>query len=83
MSKVHKLKTWPKYYYRVYIGQKNFELRKADRDFEIGDYVILQEFDPDKKEYTGRELQRCIGYILQGGQFGLEEGYVILDLLAI
>lgn len=80
MSKIHELKTWPKYYYRVFIGQKNFELRKADRDFEIGDFVRLREFDPDKNEYTGRELQKEIMYILHGGQFGLEQGYVILDL---
>ncbi|MFH6944588.1 DUF3850 domain-containing protein [Flavobacterium sp. FlaQc-50] len=80
MVKIHELKTWQKYFVDIFCGLKNFELRKNDRDFKVGDEVLLKEYDAFKREYTGRILHRRIDYILHGGQFGLEEGYVILAL---
>jgi hypothetical protein len=41
MSKKHELKVWPDYHYRILTGQKNFEVRKNDRDFQIGDTLVL------------------------------------------
>ncbi len=57
---IHELKTWPKYYVRVFLGEKNFELRKNDRSFETGDLLFLKEFDPETNEYTGRSCHRRI-----------------------
>jgi len=81
--KIHKLKTWKEYFVAVFCGLKKFELRKNDRDFKIGDELILEEWDEINEIYTGRILHRRIDYILQGGQFGLEEGFVILGLSKI
>lgn len=78
--KKHELKTWPDYYYRIFTGQKKFEVRKNDRDFQIGDTLHLKEFDPEKQEYTGRELLVTVSYILHGGQFGIEAGYCVMSL---
>ena len=80
MGTEHRLKTWCEYFELVKKGEKNFELRKNDRNFKSNDILILQEYDPNKSEYTGRELTKKVGYILEGGQFGLEEGFVILQL---
>lgn len=77
---MHELKTWPQYYYRVFDGQKNFEVRKDDRNFEIGDVLKLREWDPETKDYTGRELFRRVTYILRGGSFGIEKGYVVMGI---
>lgn len=76
----HELKTWPEYFEAVKDGSKRFEARKNDRDYQSGDAVRLREYDPEKQEYTGRDMFRRIGYVLHGGGFGLEEGYVVFSL---
>lgn len=75
----HCLKTWPDYFKDVKEGRKSFELRRADREFEVGDTVILQEYDPDKSRYSGKELHKRIIYIL-GDFAGLNAGYCIFQL---
>ena len=84
---VHELKTLPVYFNAVLEGRKNFEIRKNDRFFQQGDELLLKEWYPDdwyevgeKECYTGRFLHRKITYILKGGQYGIENGYVILGL---
>lgn len=62
--KTHDLKLWPIYYKEVIAGNKTFEIRLNDRNFCVGDIVTLNEFDPDKKQYTGEKLQVVITYVL-------------------
>lgn len=73
--KYHELKIKSLYFNDILQGVKNFELRKDDRDFKVGDYLILQEFD---ENYTGRSILVEIIYKLNGGKYGLQEGYCIL-----
>jgi hypothetical protein len=77
---MHELKTWPEYYKAVVSGKKNFEVRKADRLFQVGDLLVLKEFDPDKKAFTGKLITKEITYILPGGQFGINLDYVVMAL---
>lgn len=77
----HYLKTWQPYFDKVATGIKKFEVRKNDRDFKVGDNVILQEYDPIKKDFTGREIGKKITYILYGGDFGIENGYCVLQMI--
>lgn len=76
-QQTHYLKTWKEYYQQVVAGIKEFEVRKNDRDFREGDIVCLQEFDNETGLYTGAIFKTTISYILKGGQFGIEEGYVV------
>lgn len=76
--KTHDLKILPEFYQAVKNGEKTFEVRKNDRDFKKYDVIILREWDGEK--YTGRWLERSIGYILPGGAYGIEDGYVVLAL---
>lgn len=46
--KIHELKTWPQYFHAIKEGIKTFEVRKADRDFNVGDILLLREFIPCK-----------------------------------
>ena len=54
----HELKTWPKYFAAVRSGQKRFEIRRNDRDFKVGDILVLREFDPEDDAYTGQAEER-------------------------
>jgi hypothetical protein len=78
--KTHYLKTWPEYFAEIADGDKTFELRKNDRDFESGDVLVLQEWSPESKEYTGRETTKMVGYLLQG-EFGLPDDICVMSLL--
>lgn len=77
---IHVLKTWPDPFEAVLIQTKTFEVRKNDRNFVGGDLLILREFNPVSEAYTGREVARYVGFILQGGNFGIEEGYVAMSI---
>ena len=77
---IHELKTWPQYFAEIYCSLKMFEVRKSDRDFKVGDLLVLREYDPVIQEYTGRIIPVCITYILPGGQFGIEGGYCVMGL---
>jgi len=77
---IHELKTWPEYFNEVFMGHKTFEIRKNDRDFKKGDHLILNEWDNLTGTYSGRSLARTISYVFDGGQFGVEQGYVVLSI---
>ena len=78
--KTHELKTWSEYFEDVFMGRKTFEVRFNDRDFQLGDYVILREYNNEKQEYTGRMMARRVLYILQGGAFGIAKGYIVMAI---
>ncbi len=60
-------------------GNKRFELRKNDRGFEVGDIVVLQEWDPKDERYTERFVLVEIDYITQGQFPGLLDGYCVFN----
>jgi Domain of unknown function (DUF3850) len=80
----HKLKCWPEYFGALLDGTKTFEVRRADRGFEVGDVLWLCEWDTGDagygSGYTGRELRRRVTFILEGGHFGVQPGYCVLAL---
>lgn len=76
----HELKIWPEPFEAVHSGKKRYELRKADRDFKVGDGLFLREWDPNAKDYTGRSMKLSITYITPGGEFGLPEDFCILSI---
>lgn len=78
MPKTHELKILPEYYRAVINREKQFELRKDDRNFRVGDLVILKEWDGS--DYTGRQAGIfIITYILRDcEQYGLKDGYCII-----
>jgi hypothetical protein len=77
---IHSLKTWQPYFSDLVLGKKNFEVRKNDRDFQVGDVLHLLEWNPLTKEYTKDNVIREVTYILEGGNFGIELGYVVMGL---
>lgn len=70
----HELKTWPEYFEEVWADTKGFELRKDDRNFQVGDTLVLREWKPVSEKYTGREVPVTVTYILKDFP-GIEPGY--------
>ncbi|MBN1626428.1 MAG: DUF3850 domain-containing protein [Deltaproteobacteria bacterium] len=80
MSNTHELKTWPESYEPIEQGLKPFEIRLNDRDYRVGDILILREFDPGVGQYTGRATVANVRFILAGEKWGLKPGYVAMSI---
>jgi len=66
-------------YFEELIYEKDFELRKDDREYKKNDRLIIMEWEDG--QYTNREIRTNIKYILRNcPQYGLQEGYCILGL---
>ena len=65
MGKTVEKKIWPEYFDKVASGEKTLEFRLADFNIEKGDTLILKEWDPATKEYTGRELTKEVTTVLK------------------
>lgn len=65
MMEVIEKKIWPKYFQKIFDGDKTFELRLADWKCNEGDTLILKEYDPKTKEFTGREMEKKVTYVLK------------------
>ncbi len=64
--KKHTLKTINPYFEAAWSGVKTFEVRKNDRDFNVGDRVDLVEYEAESDNFTGRAIRAEITYILEG-----------------
>lgn len=80
---IHELKTWTKYFQEVKSGLKNFEIRRNDRNYNIGDELLLREFNNETGYHTGEICHRKVTYILVGGQFGIHPDYCVLGLAKV
>ena len=58
-----KKKVWPEYFEAIVSGKKNFELRLNDFEIKEGDILLLEEWNPETKEYTGRKLEKKVTYV--------------------
>jgi len=63
MGKIVRKKIWPEYFDAVNSGKKNYELRLNDFDIKEGDILILDEWDPKTKNYTGRKIEKKVTYV--------------------
>lgn len=91
--KVHKLKCWPEEFEAISRGLKTCEIRRNDRDYQPGDVLRLQEFDPygnrpmmaldDDPRYTGRALEVFVRHLARGGRPPLDflsDGIVVMSI---
>jgi hypothetical protein len=75
--KHHDLKTETAFFQAVERGDKTFEVRKNDRDFQRWDMVVLHEVVNGVP--TGRTLDPMeIVYILPGGTYGIAPDYCVM-----
>ncbi len=63
-------KIWPEYYEAVASGKKKFELRLNDFEINDGDTLVLREWDPETKDYTGRQTEKKVTFV---GKFKIDQ----------
>jgi tRNA-binding EMAP/Myf-like protein len=87
--KVHELKTDPAMFTAVDCGEKTFEIRKNDRNFQPGDYLHLRKTVATGKEMAAGaplryqedwELLVKVIYVLNGPIYGLSDGWCIMSI---
>jgi hypothetical protein len=79
--RTHYLKCLPDSFRTSKLGVKPFELRRNDRNFQVDDVLVLQEYDPTEKRYTGEHLFWAVTYVLNGpSPHGLAADHCILGL---
>lgn len=87
MNQVHELKCWPEHFRTVRSREKPFEVRKNDRDYQVGDTLILWEWIPPERwieqyegdGYTGELEIVTVTYVLDDPAYCLP-GHVVLGL---
>ena len=55
----YKLRTYNPYFTDSWEGRKSFDIRQNKRNYKVGDILILQEYDPLLKWWSGKEME-CI-----------------------
>ncbi len=74
----HSIKCKPEYYEPLINGTKTAEIRENDRDYQVLDILIIQEFN--RYGYTGREATYYVTHVLTDEFVGLPKGWVMLSL---
>ena len=58
-----KKKSWPDDFKLVKSGKKKFEWRVADFKIKTGDSLVLEEWNPKTKKYTGKKLTKKVTFV--------------------
>ncbi|MBB6694406.1 DUF3850 domain-containing protein [Cohnella xylanilytica] len=79
----HELKCWPEHFRDVVqpnkYKRKMVEIRKDDRTYNVGDVLILKEFNPKTETFTGSWAGVRVSHCLRGGPW-VPEGYVAMSI---
>jgi len=81
--KIHELKILSNFFGPIKDGNKLFEIRKNDRNFEPGDVLLLREIttlNEDKQVYTGQMKAVKVTYITDYKQ---QFDYVVMGISII
>ena len=78
--KLHTLKCWPDAFDATYIGLKHHEIRVNDRDYQVGDHLLLKYWDPKTKKYGKKAIQVEVAHITHGGEYGLPKKLCVMSI---
>lgn len=78
---IHELKCKSCFFTAIKDGAKTFEIRKNDRDYQVGDFLALNETKTESREeyYTGNSLVARVVYILDDEAY-VPKGYVVMSI---
>ncbi|WGY01802.1 DUF3850 domain-containing protein [Nocardioides sp. QY071] len=85
-NRVHQIKSWSKFFRPIVAGERSHELRRNDRDYQVGDILILREYDPEAGDYTGSACEAVVTSMTSQerpcavSDEGLNAGFCILSI---
>lgn len=74
---IHALKLVQPYFNDVKNGIKTFEIRRNDRNYKVGDILVLREYDPFTDTYTDDVIKKKIVYITDYAQ---QQNFVVMGI---
>jgi hypothetical protein len=84
---VYNVKSWVPFFQAFKTGAKKHDMRDLkDRNYKVGDILVLEEYDPFKGEYTGDAMRMKITYMTSRdtpcafSSAALDNNYCILSL---
>lgn len=83
---LHEVKSWAHFYDAIAEGRKLHDLRKMDREYNVGDILVLKRYDNINGKYTGEEQRVEVTYITSNkvpcafSSSALDRDYAILSL---
>ncbi|MCA2230189.1 DUF3850 domain-containing protein [Nonomuraea aurantiaca] len=86
MSTTHELKSWPRFFRPIVEGSRTHELRRNDRGIAVGDTLVLREYDPTSRQYTGATCTALVTSITSAdvpcavSDVGLAPNFCILSI---
>lgn len=84
MFKEHALKTEPPWFQLIWDGEKTFELRYNDRNYQEGDALTLNEYDRGANFFFGRQIMARVKRLYTQKELpGIEDGYVLMLIAVI
>lgn len=85
--RIHHLKTWPTPFRALWARLKGYEIRKNDRDFDVGDFLVLHEHETAEMRGklmtardTGFTILARVTYMTKGGQFNLPPDICVMSI---
>jgi hypothetical protein len=78
MKRIHDLKCHPDVWGPMRRGDKPFEIRFNDRNFQVGDGLLLRFYSPETQTYNGDWTLARVIYVLTDTKYGMKDGYVIM-----
>ncbi len=89
--RTHELKCWESVFIEVRAGRKRAEFRRNDRDFTVGDLVVLQRWSPTDDRFVNTlgeatypsddaiDSERVVITHIVQGCFGIPEGFCMFS----
>lgn len=69
----------PEYFKEIRNFHKEFILSKDVDNVQVGDKIVIQEYNDKKNEITGKEFDAIVTYVMRNAQnYGLMPGYCII-----
>lgn len=79
-NNMHILKCIDPYYSDVVSGKKTFEIRKNDRDYKVGDILILKQYNSKHNIYTGKEVWCKVIYMVTDPEY-CKDCYCVMGII--
>jgi len=78
MPQNHSIKCVNPFFQDAWDSLKSFEIRNNDRNYKVGDLILLNEYDSKNDSFSGRKILGVITYIAKYPK-GLKTNFIVFS----